>query len=76
VHISDVVLGAELAAPWVGGQVVPEVQLTLAQLAEHDGTNPAKPLYLSVQGTIYDVRKGKNFYGPDGEAPRLNTSFP
>eukprot|EP00775_Hariotina_reticulata_P008133 gene8133-8327_t len=42
------------------------LQLTLAELAEYDGKDPSKPLYISVRGTIYDVSSGRSFYGPGG----------
>ena len=48
-------------------QIVPLKELTLEQLAKHDGSNPDLPLYLSVQGTVYNIEKGRQFYGPDGE---------
>eukprot|EP00879_Flechtneria_rotunda_P004699 GHRR01004963.1.p1 GENE.GHRR01004963.1~~GHRR01004963.1.p1 ORF type:complete len:139 (+),score=28.53 GHRR01004963.1:107-523(+) len=41
-------------------------QLTLQQLAEYDGRDPSKPLYISVRGNIYDVSSGRSFYGPGG----------
>jgi len=40
--------------------------LTDAQLKEYDGSDPDKPLYLAINGTIYDVSIGRNFYGPGG----------
>lgn len=42
------------------------LRLTLAQLAEYDGQDPSKPLYIAVRGQIYDVTAGKTFYGPGG----------
>ncbi|KAL4433840.1 hypothetical protein ABPG75_000281 [Micractinium tetrahymenae] len=53
----------------VVGRVVPPLRLTLEQLAEHDGRDPGKPLYLSICGTILDVTAGSGFYGPDGAYP-------
>ncbi len=47
-------------------QVVPLKQLTLEELAEYAGSDPSKPLYLAIKGTIFDVSKGRQFYGPDG----------
>lgn len=47
-------------------QVVPLKQMTLEELASHDGSDPSKPLYLAVKGTVFDVSKGSQFYGPDG----------
>ncbi|MEW5302493.1 MAG: hypothetical protein WDW36_005273 [Sanguina aurantia] len=44
-------------------------QMTLEQLAEHDGSQPGVPLLLSIQGTIYNITSGKQFYGPDGVYP-------
>jgi predicted heme/steroid binding protein len=43
-----------------------EVSLTDAQLASYDGTDPAKPIYLALNGTIYDVSASPSTYGPGG----------
>ena len=42
------------------------VMLTDAQLAAYDGSDPAKPIYLALNGTIYDVSAGRRVYGPGG----------
>jgi hypothetical protein len=42
-------------------------ELTLQQLAQHDGSNPSLPMMLSIRGVVYDITSGKQFYGPDGE---------
>ena len=41
------------------------IEISLDQLAKCDGNN-GRPLYLSVRGVVYDVGRGKNFYGPGG----------
>jgi hypothetical protein len=43
------------------------LRLTLADLAQYDGQDASKPLYISVRGKIYDVTAGKTFYGPGGQ---------
>lgn len=40
--------------------------LTAEQLAAYDGTNKELPIYVAVNGTIYDVTPGGRFYGPGG----------
>ena len=35
-------------------------------LREYDGTDPDKPIYLAIDGKIYDVSASPNFYGPGG----------
>ncbi len=35
-------------------------------MAKYDGSNPDLPLYLAINGTVYDVSKGRRFYGPGG----------
>ncbi|EPE07601.1 cytochrome b5-like heme steroid binding domain-containing protein [Ophiostoma piceae UAMH 11346] len=40
--------------------------LTLDELARYDGTNPNAPVYLSINGSIYDVSAGRHIYGPGG----------
>lgn len=42
------------------------MQLTDEELKAYDGTDPTKPIYLAINGTIYDVSNGRNFYGPGG----------
>ena len=37
--------------------------LTIEQLKYYDGTE-GKPILVSVNHVVYDVTKGKNFYGP------------
>ncbi|KAL3467545.1 cytochrome b5-like heme/steroid binding domain-containing protein [Aspergillus heterothallicus] len=58
--------------PWFTewSQVVRYVQgpilLTPAELTLHDGTNPSLPIYVAVNGTIFDVSANPGMYGPGG----------
>lgn len=38
--------------------------ITAEHLARFNGTDPFLPLYLAIQGRVYDVSKGRAFYGP------------
>ncbi|KAL5342449.1 heme/steroid binding domain protein [Aspergillus crustosus] len=42
------------------------VNLTPGELVLYDGTNPSLPIYLAVNGTIFDVSANPNMYGPGG----------
>lgn len=42
------------------------VYLTPAELARFDGTDTSLPIYLAVNGTIFDVSAGAHTYGPGG----------
>lgn len=42
------------------------LRLTAEQLAQHDGSDLSKPLYVSVRGKVYDMSAGRSFYGPGG----------
>src|ERR1700753_2364716 len=42
------------------------VLLTDAQLTLYNGTDPTLPVYLALNGTIYDVSAGRQIYGPGG----------
>lgn len=42
------------------------VYLTPQELAKYDGSNPKLPIYLAVNGTIFDVSAGAQTYGPGG----------
>lgn len=37
---------------------------TLEQLREFDGTGPEGRVLMAVNGRVFDVTRGKNFYGP------------
>ncbi|KAF2657659.1 hypothetical protein K491DRAFT_690904 [Lophiostoma macrostomum CBS 122681] len=43
-----------------------EINLTDDQLLTYDGTDPTKPIYLALNGTIYDVSANPTTYGPGG----------
>lgn len=40
--------------------------LTPSELSRHDGSDPTLPLYLALNGTIYDVSASAHMYGPGG----------
>ena len=42
------------------------MNLTPAQLSTYDGSNPDLPIYLAINGTIFDVSAGRKTYGPGG----------
>ena len=46
-----------------GGGVAGERLYTVAELAKYDGTDPEKPILLAFNGDVFDVTKGKQFYG-------------
>ncbi|EJK68373.1 hypothetical protein THAOC_10451 [Thalassiosira oceanica] len=51
------------------GEPEPPRNFTAKQLRHFDGTkdektDEEKPVYLSVSGTVFDVSKGRDFYGP------------
>ncbi|PAV18459.1 cytochrome b5 [Pyrrhoderma noxium] len=37
---------------------------TLEQLRAFDGSDPEKPIYVSIKGTVFDVTKKRDMYGP------------
>lgn len=40
--------------------------ITLQKLAENDGTDPSKPIWLAIKGTVFDVSGKKEMYGKGG----------
>jgi predicted heme/steroid binding protein len=40
--------------------------LTPEELTVFDGKDESKPIYLAINGTIYDVSAGRRIYGPGG----------
>jgi len=48
---------------------LPEAELrdySLDELPQYDGTDSSKPLLIGVRGNVYDVTRGRDFYGPGG----------
>lgn len=39
---------------------------TLEELKGFDGSDPERPILLAVQGRVFDVTRGRAFYGPEG----------
>ncbi|KAF4620816.1 hypothetical protein D9613_000041 [Agrocybe pediades] len=37
---------------------------TTEQLKQYDGSDPSKPIYVAIKGTIFDVTTKKDVYGP------------
>ena len=42
------------------------MDLTTQQLIQYNGSDPSKPIYVAVKGSVFDVTTGKSFYGPGG----------
>lgn len=40
------------------------VNLTLEELSSYNGSDKTLPIYLAVNGSVYDVTNGRDFYGP------------
>ncbi|KAK0634353.1 hypothetical protein B0T17DRAFT_513097 [Bombardia bombarda] len=55
-----------LQAAWWKSQLSGPLHLTPAELAAYDGTDESKPIYLAINGTIYDVSANRRTYGPGG----------
>ncbi|KAI9878826.1 MAG: hypothetical protein M1830_010395 [Pleopsidium flavum] len=49
-----------------GQQQRGSVHLTDAELARYDGSDMSLPIYVAVNGTIYDVSANPHMYGPGG----------
>ena len=52
-----------LAAAAKNEEKVIEKPYSLKELREYDGTDESKPLLLAVNYKVFDVTKGKDFYG-------------
>ena len=47
--------------------IEPKVTWTESELQLYNGDNETGPILLAVIGEVYNVYKGRNFYGPGGE---------
>ncbi|KAI0878503.1 hypothetical protein GGS24DRAFT_396656 [Hypoxylon argillaceum] len=55
-----------LQTDWWKAKFRGPLYLTPAELATYDGTDETKPLYLAINGTIFDVSSNRRTYGPGG----------
>jgi predicted heme/steroid binding protein len=55
-----------LKPSWWKLQLQGPLYLTPEELSAYDGQDPEKPIYLAINGTIYDVSNGRHIYGPGG----------
>ena len=55
---------ASEAAPFP--EPMPRGDLTPSVLRRHDGSNRALPILLAAKGVVYDVTRGRDFYGAGG----------
>ena len=47
---------------------MPKGDLTVAELKKYDGSDPSLPVLVAAKGRVYDMTKGRDYYG---RAPRL-----
>ncbi|WVZ56745.1 hypothetical protein U9M48_007234 [Paspalum notatum var. saurae] len=52
--------------PFVYPDPVEVGEVTLEQLRAYDGKDPAKQILIAIRGQVYDVSRGRLFYGPQG----------
>lgn len=64
--ISPEVMGLAIQEDATNSASVNNLNLTVDQLSEFNGTDPEKPIYIAMDGLIYDVSVGKKYYQPDG----------
>ena len=38
-------------------------RFSLEELREHDGSNESEPIYIAINGIVFDVSEGRKFYG-------------
>ncbi|MCA9386103.1 hypothetical protein KC717_05640 [Candidatus Dojkabacteria bacterium] len=60
---NQIVQKQELAAETLQNELE---QVTEADLAPYDGSDISKPIYVGMNGYVYDVTGGREFYEPGG----------
>ncbi|CAG8502151.1 4761_t:CDS:2 [Ambispora leptoticha] len=43
-----------------------EIMFTLEELSKYDGSDPDLPIYLAINGEVFDVTQGRDYYGKGG----------
>eukprot|EP00842_Homolaphlyctis_polyrhiza_P003451 jgi/Hompol1/4106/HPOL_001727-RA len=57
---------SQTARVMVKKQMATERVFSVSELAQYDGSDPSKPIYIALEGIVYDVTEGRNYYGPGG----------
>ncbi|KAI0392506.1 putative heme binding protein [Xylariaceae sp. FL0594] len=55
-----------LQKDWWASKLNGPIYLTPEELLAYDGRDETKPIYLAINGTIYDVSANRRTYGPEG----------
>ncbi|RLV93088.1 putative steroid-binding protein 3 [Spathaspora sp. JA1] len=48
------------------------VNLTIDELSLYNGTDPTLPIYIGINGRVYDVSSSRGIYGPKGSYNKLS----
>ncbi|ODV80783.1 cytochrome b5 [Suhomyces tanzawaensis NRRL Y-17324] len=48
------------------------LNLTIAELALYNGSDPKLPIYVAINGSVYDVTKSPGIYGPGGSYHKVS----
>jgi membrane-associated progesterone receptor component len=59
-------ISPEADKPRVPLPVAEKRDYTRAELSGFDGSDEQKPLLIGIRGLVYDVTRGRSFYGPGG----------
>lgn len=51
---------------WKYRTVGEPLNLTIQDLSQFDGTNPKLPIYIGINGSVFDVSRSRETYGPKG----------
>jgi hypothetical protein len=48
---------------------MPQGDMTVAELKQYDGSDPTVPVLVAAKGKVYDMTKGRDYYGGEGATP-------
>src|SRR3989338_8980860 len=60
----EAALRREMAQAEPPAPSIPPQDMTVEQLKEYNGSDHSKPILIGVDNVIFDVTRGKHFYGP------------
>lgn len=54
---------------------MPRGDLTVAELKKYDGSDPSLPVLVAAKGMVYDMTKGRDYYGRGNEGSMVDLSL-